>query len=593
MSNRLTYIIAGVLLLVMLITAFTSSLGDSTTMDELSHIPAGFSYLSQKDFRINPEHPPLVKDLAALPLLRLDLNFPKDHPSWQENVNDQWWFGPEFLYRSGNDADQILFWARIPMILLLIFLGWFLFLWTKKLAGNITALLVLILFSFSPTFLAHGRLVTTDVAAALGVVLSTYFWLKFLEKPSKKNIILAGLILGISMLFKFSLILLVPFFAIITIVKVFLKFKSQGVKKLFRGILKYAIFAVIIGMIGIIFIIWPVYQFHVLDYPIERQTSDTESILSSFSLVPLKDLCIWMIQKPILRPLTHYLLGLLMVFQRTAGGNTTYFMGIVSNVGWWYYFPIVYFLKVPLALHILSLIALFWAVSLIKKPFWQKPWFRITEWVKNHFSEFSMMVFLVIYWTTSIAGNLNIGLRHVLPTFPFIYILVSLGIFNLLKKIKKIPLKKMANSFISVLLGFYIVSSLLAWPHYLSYFNEIAGGSEEGYKYVVDSNYDWGQDLKRLKNWVEKNNIEEIYVDYFGGGNAEYYLKEKYRSWNGNNKPQNFPKGNYLAVSVTLLQGGRGNAAPGFDQPTGFYLWLNNYEPETKIGSSIFVYYIE
>ena len=97
MSNKLTYLIAGALLIVMFVSAFTSCKGDSTTMDELAHIPAGYSYLSQKDFRINPEHPPLVKDLAALPLLKLDLNFPaKDQPYW-EGINEQWWFGAELL----------------------------------------------------------------------------------------------------------------------------------------------------------------------------------------------------------------------------------------------------------------------------------------------------------------------------------------------------------------------------------------------------------------------------------------------------------------------------------------------------------------
>jgi len=192
--------------------------GDSATMDEMSHIPAGYSYLSQKDFRINPEHPPLIKDLAAGPLLFLNLNFPTNHSSWTEGINEQWWFGSQLLYYSGNNPDQIIFWARIPMILLLMFLGWFLFRWARELAGNKTALLVLALFSFSPTLLAHGRLVTTDIAAALGVVMATYFWLKFLKSPTKKNIILAGLIFGLSMLFKFSLALLVPFFAIITVI---------------------------------------------------------------------------------------------------------------------------------------------------------------------------------------------------------------------------------------------------------------------------------------------------------------------------------------------------------------------------------------
>ena len=114
-----------------------------------------------------------------------------------------------------------------------------------------------------------------------------------------------------------------------------------------------------------------------------------------------------------------------------------------------------------------------------------------------------------------------------------------------------------------------------------------------GYKYVVDSNYDWGQDMKRLKHWVEKKGIDVIYVDYFGGSDAGYYLKDKFRGWQGTNKPDDFPKGNYLAISATLLQGGRGNPAPDFNQPTGYYRWLDEYEPVERIGTSIFIYYIK
>jgi hypothetical protein len=589
MSNKLTYLIAGALLAIMFISAFTSYLGDSTTMDELAHIPAGYSYLSQRDFRINPEHPPLIKDLAALPLLRQDLNFPdKNQPYW-EGINEQWWYGAELLYESGNDIEPILLWSRLPMVLVLVFLGLFLFLWVRELAGNAASLLTLTIFSFSPTFLAHGRLVTTDVAAALGVVMGTYFWLKFLKNPNWKNIILAGLIFGLVMLFKFSLILLLPFFAVITIVAVFLKFKDKGIKQLFLGLFKYTIFALVIFAIGAIFIIWPVYQFHVSNYPIEKQASDTKHLLETSPMPTMKNICIWMAERPLFRPLAHYLLGLLMATQRTAAGNTVYFMGMISNTGWWYYFPLVYFLKIPLAFHILTLIALFWVVYLIKKPFWQKPCSRVAEWIKAHFPEFSMMVFIAIYWITSLIGSLNIGVRHILPTFPFLYILVSLGIIGLIriKKERKWPIFLLA-----ILLVWYIGTSLATWPYYLSYFNEIGGGKENGYEHVVDSNYDWGQDLKRLKKWLDENNIDKVYLDYFGGSNTRYYLGEKFESWQGKNSPKDFPKGNYLAVSATLLQGGRGNLVPGFNEPAGFYRWLDDYK-SIRIGTSIFVYYIE
>ncbi len=585
-SSKTTNIIAAILLAIMLVTAVFSMKDDSTTMDELAHIPAGYSYLTQKDFRLNPEHPPLVKDLAAAPLLGLNLNFPEDHTSWQNGINNQWFFGTQFLNHSGNDADQITFLARLPMILLLIFLAWFLFFWTKQLAGSKAALFVLFLFSFSPTFLAHGRLVTTDVAAALGIVLATYFWLKFLKEPTKKNIFIAGIIFGIAMLLKYSLVLLIPFFGIITIIYAALKTGSL------KQIVKYTGLAILIAVIGVVFVIWPVYGLHTWNYPPEKQLSDTTSILESNNLPVLKDFCVWAADKPGFRSLGHYLLGLLMATQRTVGGNTVYFMGMISAAGWWYYFPVVYILKIPLSFHFLTLLALFGIIYKVFKrtglgqtcPRPVLSWLK--DWVVIHFVEFSMLIFLAIYWFTSISGNLNIGVRHILPTFPFIYILVAIGIKNFIAH-------RIAIIGIILLLVWYAVSSLMTYPYYLSYFNELTGGTKNGYKYVVDSNYDWGQDLKRLKKWTDENNVEKIYIEYFGGSDTKYYLKEKFRPWQGTKPASEFPKGNYLAVSATLLQGGRGDATSGFDQSTNHYRWLNNYGPATRIGTSIFVYYID
>jgi hypothetical protein len=580
MSEKTTNIIAFILLLIMFLMAFSSYMGDSATMDELSHIPAGYSYLSQKDFRINPEHPPLIKDLAAFPLLFLNLNFPINSDAWNKNVNGQWSYGWELLYNSGNDPDQIIFWARLPMVLVLLFLGWFLFWWIKKEFGKEAALLVLTFFSFSPTLLAHGRLVTTDIGASLGFVLGIYFWLRFLKNPSKKKVICTGLIFGVCMLFKFSLVLLIPSLGIITIVYALLNKKN---------ILRYIILSLLVGIIGVIFVILPVYQFHILNYPVEKQLSDTKILLESSPMGFLKGICIWMADKPVIRALGHYFLGLLMATQRTASGNTVYFMNMISASGWWYYFPVVYFLKVPLSFHILTIISLVLAIFLIEKPFWVDTKRRVKECILKHFTEFSIVVFLLIYWFTSIYGNLNIGVRHILPVLPFTYILVTLGLLAGIKKIKKPILKTAMGMSITILLSWYILSSLASYPYYLSYFNELGGGIDNGYKYVVDSNYDWGQDLKRLAGFVEDSNIEKIKVNYFGGGDLRYYLGDKQEWLDDKAGPQ---KG-WLAISATLLQGGRGNPVAGFNQPTGYFKWLDDYNPVARAGKSIFIYHIK
>ncbi len=586
MSNRKTNIIAICLLVFLFIIAVFSIKDESLTMDELAHLPAGYSYLTQKDMRLNPEHPPLMKDLSAIPLLFIkNIKFPSEVKSWKEDVNGQWDFGSEFLFKNGNPVDKMIFWARIPMILILILLGYYVFRWAKELFGNKVALLSLFLFSFSPTFLAHGRLVTTDIGAAAGVFIATYYFLRFLKNSSNKNLILAGIFFGLAELAKFSLILLFPFFAITLFFWAISR--SSNLKTFLKIGSRYFLSLILIFIIGYV-LIWGVYQYHTWNYPPERQVRDTQFILSSFGSKTLVNTVVWMADKPILRPAAQYLLGLFMVFQRASGGNTTYFLGEVSAAGWKTYFPIVYIIKEPLAFFILIMTVLIYIAWLIKKPFWQKPIQRTRIWLTSHFSEFAMLVFIAIYWTTSLKSNLNIGVRHLLPVFPFTILLVSSITIPWLNP----PFIKIKKVFLALLLIWQAFSVITVYPHFLSYFNELAGGPENGYIYTVDSNLDWGQDLKRLTKWVEENKINKIYIDYFGGGDAKYYLKQKYAPWWGTRDPNELPKDSYLAISVTFLQGGRGEPVPGFNQSLGYYRWLDKYTPIEKIGYSIFVYYI-
>ena len=593
MSYRLTNFIAGGLLIFVFLVAFFSMKDDSATMDEIAHLPAGYSYLTQKDMRLNPEHPPLIKDLAAIPLLFINgsasspqrkIKFPSEIDAWQKDINGQWAFGYNFLYHSGNPVDKMIFWGRIPMILILVLLGFYIFKWTKELFGNKAALLALFLFSFSPAFLAHGRLVTTDVGAATGVFIATYYFLKALKNPTKKTVILAGISFGLAELCKFSVILLIPFFIFLGLIWWLIKFG-----KLFQT-LKFLILVLFVGYL----LIGVVYQYHVWNYPPARQARDAEVFLSAYPDFIQKPL-LWAADKPILRPYAQYLTGLFMVFHRAAFGNTTYFVGEVSNLGWKNYFPTVYSIKEPLAFHILTLIALLYTAWLVKRPFWINPFQRTKGWIKNHFPEFAMLSFIVLYWAVSLYSNLNIGVRHLLPAFPFTFVLVSGTISNLLNRLicRGPTSANLAWGFFLILIFWQAISVLSIYPHFLAYANEIAGGPNNLYIYTVDSNLDWGQDLKRLKKWADLNKIDKIYVDYFGGGDAKYYLGEKFVPWNGTKNSKEFPKGNYLAVSATFLQGGRGEPVPGFNQSYGHYRWLYKYEPIAKIGYSIFVYYIE
>ncbi len=567
----------------MLVLAVISLRQESAIMDEVAHIPAGYSYLSQRDMRLNPEHPPLLKDLSAVPLLFVkNINFPSQLSSWKDEVNSQWDFGFNFLYNSGNDADKIIFWSRLPMLLLLIALGFFIYRWTKELYGKWPALLSTFLFAFAPTFIAHGRYVATDVGAAAGFFIATYFFIKWLTSNKTTSLILAGVFFGLAQLIKFSLFLLVPYSGLLLLIWIIV-----NKKRFWKYVWKF----ILIMIIGYL-LVYPVYFFHTSNYPYEKQVSDTEFIASQFPFKPAGKLVNWMVDRPILKPYAQYMLGLFMVFQRATGGNTTYFLGEVTNKGWYSYFPIVYAIKPPLALHILTIIALLFLAWSIPKGFLRRIFKSLSLVLKNNFTEIAMLLFLAIYWASSLTSNLNIGVRHILPTFPFLYILVSgqiKRIFSTAKGKKFFVIWVLAFGF---LLIWYMLSSISIFPYYLTHFNELVGGAKNGYIYVTDSNLDWGQDLKRLAKWVDEQGIEKIKVDYFGGATVEYYLGDKYEEWHGDWNPADL-KGSWLALSATFKQQGQAKATKGFDKPTDYYMWLNQYRPVIVIGNSIFVYYIE
>ncbi len=598
--------IALVMLGIMFVLMFFSSWGDSGTFDETAHIPAGYSYLTQGEYRLNPEHPPLIKDLAAFPLLFLGLNFPTDAPAWQNQTNGQWNMGRIFLYESGNNPDQILHFSRFPIMLLALLFGWLLFKWSRKFYGDKVGLLTLFFYSFSPTFIAHSRLVTTDLAAAFGFFIGIISFVNFLARPSRKNLIIVGLVFGLVQLFKFSLFILAPLYVILGVLWVILE-NYQEKKKITGEILKMLGKIFLIGLIGLLVVII-IYQFHIWNYPPERQAKDTTAILSTFPVKPLANTVIWMADKPFIRAFGQYFLGLSMTLQRAGGGNTAYFMGEVSAKGWWYYFPLLYLLKEHLAFHIFTLIAVLFAFFNIKRAR-EKNLSAVFGWMKDNFILTAGLIFIGLYWLQSITSPLNIGLRHVLPTFPFIYLLVSRQIIRWskvpsldnpqtlrewLKEIYEIFVKTIKKYAVVIgLILWIIIGTLIAFPSYLSYYNELAGGTRNGYKIATDSNYDWGQDLKRLVNFVENppagGKINKIALDYFGGGNPEYYLKEKFIPWwSAKGQPQ---LGTWFAVSLNSLEGSMAKPIKGLTiKPEDSYSWLKNKIPVARAGTSIFIY---
>lgn len=626
----LTFILASSFVLML-----DASRQESAVMDELAHIPAGYGYVHELDARLNPEHPPLVKIISALPLLLQHPTFPTDSPAWKNEVNGQWAVGAQFLYESGNDADRLIQWARFGPIILTVLLSLLVFIWSRSLMGAWWALIPTALTAYSPSILAHGHYVTTDIGAALGFILAIFFFSRFMMHDTRKNLVSAGLAYGIAQLLKFSTILLIPLFLFLIVVFVFVKAFNHRVSLFakLKHFIQYGFryLASLAGMFAIGYLlVYLVYVPITLHYPMEKQTADTTAILTSFGgengVIPpcdiahpkmrcLAHLDIAMTKNSITRPFAQYMLGVLMVIQRASGGNTGYFLNEVSNVGWWYYFPVVFFHKEPLPSLILLGFALLLGISSFLKNFRGPSSLkdRFFTYVNLNFAEFSILSFIVLYWTYSMKSPLNIGIRHVLPTIPLMYI-VAVGrikrwtrqdldfaqglIRNMITAIVGIAKSSIKTALILFFVLWYIAESLLSGPYFISYFNELSGGVPTGYRIVTDSNYDWGQDLKRLSTFTEKHHIDKIAVSYFGGGSPKYYLGNKAIDWSSAMGDPKQAGIEWFAISINNLQSSIAPTAPGFfRKPEDAYLWLTKkrspYEPDARAGTSIFIYRLQ
>ena len=584
-ANLIVILILASVLVVSLIV----SRQESTTMDEKAHIPAGYSYLKYHDMRLNPEHPPFLKDLTGIPLQFMKLEFPTNSNEWQNGINEQWTLGNIFIH--SNNADAITFWSRLPIILVALLLGFFIYKWTREIAGTAAGLFALILYAADPNVLGHNHYVTTDLGIAAFIFIAFYFFIKFLKKPTWKNVLLAGIFLSLAELAKFSGVLLFPIFTLTAVIYAIFK-KVDPNKSKIREIGEYAgkyILVIVICFISI----WILYQYNTFNMPPDKIQDVARTVFGDTGSGKIaKSVVIQMSTLPYLKGMSEYFLGVFMVFVRVTGGNTYYFLGEVSNHANRSYFPVIFLLKETLAMLILTFFSLFYSMYRTLKNifsgnqefFITNIWEKLKIYLRSSVTQYSMLAFILLYVYLSVTGNLNIGFRHLFPVLPFVYVLVSKIIFDASKKINSEITKKTLGIILVLFCIWIILEPVIAFPSYISYYNEIAGGHLNGYKYATDSNTDWGQDLKRLNNWVKVNNIDKIRIDYFGGASPEYYLGNKFIPWHANLNPEP----GWYAISAGFLQESIYKEKNPGDKS---YEWTLKYQP-IRIGDSIFVYHV-
>jgi Dolichyl-phosphate-mannose-protein mannosyltransferase len=542
--------------------------GNSATFDEGAHLPAGYTHLVLGDHRLNPEQPPLVKLLAAVPLLFVHPVVDVDDRAWVEGR--QWEFGQRFLYR-WNDADRLLFLGRLPVVALASCLLAAVYFEARRRFGPVPAAAALFLAALSPDVLAHGALVTTDLGFALFFFLAVAAFTRLIERGTPRRLLAAGLAAGAAFATKFSAPILVP---ALIVLGVMAALDGRPMERAIAGparpivgpgprLRQVALVLLALGGISLV-CIWGSYGFR---YALSR---DPE--VRATQRVPLErpggslemDAVVAAARARIVPE--DYARGLLFVLAHSEA-RPTFLLGRLSDRGFPEYFVLTFLLKTPVPLLLLALLAAARALRLPRRD-------AAFLWVP-----------VLVYVAFTATRGLQIGHRHLLPVYPFLFVAAGEGAACLVAWRRPLGL-----GLALALGGWYAGGTLRTHPHHLAYFNEIAGGPANGWRILVDSNLDWGQDLKRLAAWMRQNRVDRLKLSYFGSALPSYYGIDAealpgYTAPHVARVTREVRPGDVVAISATNLQG-------VYLEPEDRALMerFRRLSPIARVGFSIFVY---
>ncbi len=552
-------VVAGVLATVQIL----SIRQESQTWDEGFEIVGGYQYLTTGEYRTSLENPPLERILTGVPLLflRPDLKGAalEAHNTASSDVDA----GVEFLYHNRIPADTILFAARLPMIAVTVGLVCVLAAWCRKRFGAAVGIVAALLFSLDPTVIAQGRYVKNDMTVTATAFLAVIAWEWFLNTGKGRALIWSGVALGLAFGSKFSGVFLLPVFLVLYVVH-HLYVQHEG--RRFSVARASRSFAVVGGLaIAVVLVLYAPYAGALV--PRGRGSAGVALRDAVDQATALGRGVAWLGSRLGWR--SHpFLTGLTTFAAHNGGTHPAYLWGEHGTSGWWYYFPFAFAVKTPVA--VLAALVVLIALAAVRLR-----WRQIRD---GPLTWFALLAPIVFYAAISAAGHVDIGLRHLLPVYPFFYALLAAGLLTSRWRFKT-PVMAL------ILMG-AAAESLAAYPYYTAFFNVLVGGPKNGPKYLVDSNIDWGQDLKRLGRFSAQHGSPRMCVSYFGTAPDWYYVP----------RAGNFPtveelrrgadlECEFLAVSVTPLE--------GVYVPQQQFAWLRDVPPLERIGYSIYVWDVD
>jgi len=546
-SRRIAGWAAVALLAVFALQASVAARRDSVTIDEFVHLPVGLYALYTGDLRLDPINPPQTRMLAALPLL---LHPPAFDPS---PGMAHWSMGYLFMQRNAADYQSLFVRGRSMIILLALALGALVYRWASELYGPAAGLAALGLFAFSPDMLAHGHLVTLDLAGALGFTLTAYATWRMLERESLAGAAWVGVAFGVACLLKLSGFVLGAAVVATVIARVFDRSRRRGAVSPFGWLARIAVMAAT----GVL-VINAGYGFSGSFAPLASLTLDSKGALAALAQrVPG-------LRLPLPGP---FIEGIDMVLNVGKAREPSYFLlGSLTSEGWWYYHLAAFAAKTPLP-------------ALLAYGFALGAWLYGKSRGRREYA--LVLPVMVIFASNTLFNSLQIGVRHVLPAHPLLMVLAAPWIVRALERLRLPHARRALPVVVALGVIWYVAGTARVAPRYLQYFNEIAGGAEGGHRVLVDSNIDWGQDLIRLREYMTAEGLDSVYLAYFGRVDPKVY-GVRYAPL------ERTSRGGRAVVSATFLMGRPYFWFLGGGMrwvPAQTYAWLREREPIARVGS--------
>ena len=555
------FLTAVLLLALMALLAGGAARRESVTVDEVAHTGAGVSYIQKLDMRMNEEHPPLAKVVAALPLVLRGAHADYSHISWTFSGKmfyqylGEWVFGHWFLMR-WNDPYSTMLWARAPMLLMTLLLGLILYMYGSRLGSAWGGLLCLSAFVTTPAFIAFGPLVITDVAVTLFWVLTVWQLPNMWRSPTRGTVVKFGLALAGALLSKFSSGLLFFVFVALALSLRCKRLPEQPVEKtelrrwrrrawsnLAKGTLWAALFVYIVYLV----LSW-------------NQPTDSFQIIPHFPVSP--------VLRRLLMPLWIYLSGL-VGFALSAASRPTYILGHSYPHGVWFYFPVLFLLKSQLAFLLLLLLAT--ATALIVKR--RSPArSAIPAGMDLHWR--SVWVSLVVFVAACMLNRLDLSIRHFTVALALIVLLLApLPRALELLRDSSPQVARIGTWLTFVLVLTSMVTAIRVYPNYFPYLNILSMG-RPGYTLVNDSNLDWNHALPEVESFVRQRGLKQVLLAEYGFSEPAAYVPQAL-FWDCQ-QPAAHDGGQWAVVSANYMV------------DAGNCVWLMQYPHQVLAGGSMY-----